>query len=103
MPKMTLEFNEDIVLDVDVSKNRFLAIHKSFSGAKKKGYVITHIPTMACVLWCPLKRDATQARSQLESLDWSNYENVRPTVQLLQAQFANIQIDFKCWRFGFGG
>ena len=44
---------------VEVEKFPPFAVHEPLAGGK--GYVVTHLPTWACVIRCRLKGDARQA------------------------------------------
>lgn len=80
MPKKTLPlpWGDE---EADVSAEGLLAIHKSHDG---KGWILTHVPTLKCVLWIRLKREAVEARRTLESLDWSDWEAVEQCVRTIQ-------------------
>lgn len=74
-----------------MTKNRLLAVHRSFQGAKSPGFVLTHLPTMKCVLWSKLKRDCIEAQKELEKVDWSDWPLVEQRVRELQWRCAGLE------------
>jgi len=69
--KTTLLFG-DLEIEADVSKIGLLAIHKSLDPQEKKGYVITHVPSLRVVCWVRLKSEAVVWRKELEECDWDS-------------------------------
>lgn len=69
-------------IQADVSKIGLLAIHKPTVG-EAGGFVISHIPSGQVVTWRRLKRDATELRKYLESLDWSDLQVVESCLNSL--------------------
>ena len=74
--KTTLLFG-DLEVEADISKTGLLAIHKSLDPQEKKGYVITHVPSLRVVAWVRLKSEAVRWRKELEECDWSQENEVR--------------------------
>lgn len=70
--KTTLQFG-DQEIEADVSKEGLLAVHRSLDPAEcKRGYVITHVPSLRIVAWIRLKSEAVRWRKELEDCDWDS-------------------------------
>jgi hypothetical protein len=66
--KTELEFPNGPTVKADVTKQRLLAIHRTLTGGK--GYVLTHVPSLAVVLWTEFQREAKEIQKELEAMDW---------------------------------
>ncbi len=64
--KISLIFPETEPVRAEVSSLGILAVHKTLGA--EKGYVLTHLPTMKCVLRTRLKREAVEALWALEAV-----------------------------------
>lgn len=83
--RVELEFPSGTV-KADVTKNRLLAVHRSFQNKKSPGFVVTHLPTMKCVLWSKRKRECVAAQKELELMDWSDWPAIESRVRQLQRE-----------------
>ena len=72
MARVEIEFPTGMV-KADVTKNGLIAVHRSFRTGTNAGFIATHVPTMKCILWRRLKRDAVEAQKTLEDLDWYQF------------------------------
>lgn len=85
MVRREIDFHPGPVLKADLTTKRtssnpgLLAVHKPFGAAK--GFVLTHIPTMTCVLMSRLKRDCVAAQKELEALDWEDIGTVHASIR----------------------
>lgn len=92
MVRREIDFSPGPVLKADLTTKRtstnpgLLAVHKSFGDAK--GFILTHIPTMRCVLWSRLKRDCVAAQKELESLDWDDTGTIHATIREIRQRLA---------------
>lgn len=77
---------EDLLVQIDVSKIGLIAIHRSLDPTEnKRGYILTHVPSLRVICWAPKKATALLWRKELEALDWEDQECVRKAVQGLTA------------------
>ena len=85
--KINLQFgtqDKPYSIEADVSKIGLLAVHKSLDPQEKKGYVITHVPSLRVVAWVRLKSEAVRWRKELEECDWEHLDKVIKCLHLLR-------------------
>ena len=62
---------QDTTIEADMTKVGLIAVHRSLDPAQaKKGYVLTHVPTLEVICWAPLKEIALKWQKILEGSGW---------------------------------
>lgn len=85
MVRREIDFHPGPVLKAHLTTKRtstnpgLLAVHRPFGDAK--GFLLTHMPTMRCVLTSRLQRDCIAAQKELESLDWEDSGTVHAAIR----------------------
>jgi len=68
--KTTLEFSPTVSIEAEVTKLGLVAIHRPLDPTeKKRGYVLTHVPSLRVMMWVRLKKEAKEYQKMLEAAE----------------------------------